>query len=111
MTVFPQLPFFTYCAKIILEKKLFIKKIYLYLAAVLKNVISEPLVSSGQNFGVVPSHQLDSLSVCFLFCVKVGDGVLAVIGDVLVCRGAEQLQESDLIAVGLVGHLKTKLIL
>lgn len=65
-----------------------------YLAAVLQDVISEPLAASGCDLSIVIGEELDGLAVGVLGRVVIGDRVLAVVRQVLLSCGGQQLQEA-----------------
>jgi hypothetical protein len=77
-----------------------------YLTAVLLDGVGEPLVALGSKLEVVPRHELGRVPERVLGSVEVGYRVLAVVCDLLLRLGGNQLQEGDLVAVSLVGELR-----
>ena len=76
-----------------------------YLAFVHGNIVAE--LSATSDLQIVPAHQSDRFPVVILLGRVEGQGVVAVVSDVLARHRRQQLQEADLVAVGLVGELES----
>lgn len=79
----------------------------LVLALIQLHIIATTFAALRRQFQVVAGLENDRAIVALGAGIVVGHGVLAVVGDILVRLGTEQLQEDELYAVNLVGELES----